>query len=163
MSNKTIQTIFKAYENYLSSIPQPLKNRKAIYALTHCRTETMGTSYFSCKENHQPIQQHHSCRHRSCYLCAQKKRLEWIETQRARLFDVPHFHVIFTLPHEYLRLWRYNESFMTQILFRASQQTLQELMRDKKYHGANQWGQTHCCPTKFELMPGEAVAVYRVL
>jgi hypothetical protein len=162
MSNYTIQNIFKSYENYLASTPQPLKNRKAIHAITHCRTEVMGTSYFSCPEGHQPIKQHHSCRHRSCYLCAQKKRLEWIESQRSRLFNVPHFHVIFTLPHEYLSLWRYNEALMTQILFTASQQTLLELMGDKKYHGLtpgilmalHTWGRqltlhphTHCLVT----------------
>jgi hypothetical protein len=58
MSNYTIQNIFKSYENYLASTPQPLKNRKAIHAITHCRTEVMGTSYFSCPEGHQPIKQH---------------------------------------------------------------------------------------------------------
>jgi hypothetical protein len=27
--------------------------------------------------------------------------LEWIERQRQRLFNIPHFHVVFTSPHEY--------------------------------------------------------------
>lgn len=162
MSNKTIQNIFKAYEEYLASTPQPLKNRKAIYALTHCRTDGMGASYFSCKENHEVIRQHHSCRHRSCYVCAQKKRLEWIERQRHRLFNIPHFHVVFTLPHEYLTLWRYNEALFTQLIFTASQQTLIQLLADKKHHGVmpgilmalHTWGRqltlhphTHCLVT----------------
>lgn len=162
MSNKTIQNIFKAYQDYLASTPQPLKNRKAIHALTHCRTDVMGASYFSCEENHEVIQQQHSCRHRSCYLCAQKKRLEWIERQRQRLFNIPHFHVVFTLPHEYLSLWRYNEALFTQLIFTASQQTLIQLLADKNHHGVtpgilmalHTWGRqltlhphTHCLVT----------------
>lgn len=162
MSTTTIQRIFKTYEPYLNNTKQPLKNRKAIYSITHCRTEAMGTSYFSCKDNHKTIGQHHSCRHRSCYLCAQKKRLEWIDVQRQRLFNVPHFHIVFTLPHEYLGLWRYNESLFTQLIFKASQETLLELCSDKKYHGItpgilmalHTWGRqltlhphTHCLVT----------------
>lgn len=162
MSNTTIQSIFKAYESYLNNTAQPLKNRKAIYGITHCRTEKMGTSYFSCEDRHTVITQHHSCRHRSCYLCAQKKRLEWIDAQRHRLFDVPHFHVVFTLPHEYLNLWRYNESLFSQLIFKASQQTLMELVRDEQHHGItpgilmvlHTWGRqltlhphTHCLVT----------------
>ena len=159
MSNRTIQNLFSAYKNTLDSTPQPLKNRKAIYAITHCRTREMGVSVYSCSENHKGIEQCHSCRHRSCFLCAQKKRLEWIESQKNRLFDTPHFHVIFTLPHEYLSLWRYNESLFSQIIFKASQKTLLELLADKKYGGVtpgilmalHTWGRqlnlhphTHC-------------------
>ena len=162
MSKKTIQNIFKTYQKYLASTPQPLKNRKAIDAITHCRTGAMGTSYFSCKENHDVIEYHHSCRHRSCYLCAQKQRLQWIERQRQRLFNIPHFHVVFTLPHEYLPLWRYNEALLTQLIFTASQQTLMQLLGDTNHHGVipgilmalHTWGRqltlhphTHCLVT----------------
>ena len=101
----------------------------------------------------------HSCRHRSCYLCAQKKRLEWIEKQKARVLNIPHFHVIFTLPHEYLSLWRYNETLFSSIIFKASKETLLELIGDSRYGGVtpgilmtlHTWGRqltlhphTHC-------------------
>ncbi len=162
MSDKLLQNIFCSQEKYLDSIPQALKNRKAIYAIQNCRTENMGTSVYSCKDNHTPIKQHHSCRHRSCYICAQKSRLQWIESQRKRLFDVPHFHVVFTLPHEYLTLWQYNEALFTKILFKASQKTLMELIGDDKHHDVtpgilmalHTWGRqldlhphTHCLVT----------------
>lgn len=170
MSNYSIQKIFSAYKHQLDNSPQPLKNRKAIYAITHCRTRDMGVSYFSCSENHKGIEQFHSCRHRSCYLCAQKKRLEWIEMQKRRLFDVPHFHVIFTMPHEYLPLWRYNEELLTQLIFKASQETLLELLRDEKFGGVkpgilmalHTWGRqltlhphTHCLVTAGGLDSGQ--------
>lgn len=135
MSNRLIQNIFAAFKSHLDTSPQPLKNRKAIHAITHCRTREMGLSYFTCSDNHVGIEQYHSCRNRSCFLCAQKKRLEWVEAQKKRLFNTPHFHVVFTLPHEYLSLWRYNEALFSQLLFKASQNTLRELLGDEKYGG----------------------------
>jgi len=162
MSDRKLQNLFKSHLNYLDSIPQPLKNRKAISAISYCRTPDMGTSYFTCKEQHKPIEQYHSCRNRSCYLCALKAKQDWIEKQKTRLLNVPHFHVIFTLPHEYLSLWRYNRSLFASILFKASKETLLELVEDKKYQGLtpglmialHTWGRqltlhphTHCLIT----------------
>lgn len=134
MSNREIQKIFQAFEPQLNASRQPLKNRKAIGSLTRCRTERMGYSYYTCGNNrHEGITCYHSCRHRSCYLCAQQKRLEWVEAQKERLFNTPHFHVVFTLPHEYLSLWRYNEALFTKIIFKASQQTLFELIESEHH------------------------------
>lgn len=162
MSNREIQKIFQAFEPQLDATPRPLKNRKAIASLTRCRTERMGYSYYACGNKHEGITCYHSCRHRSCYLCAQQKRLEWIETQKDRLFNTPHFHVVFTLPHEYLSLWRYNEALLTKIIFKASQQTLFELIESERHWHAtpgvlmtlHTWGRqlglhphTHCLVT----------------
>lgn len=168
MSNHAIQKLFTAFGPQLANTPQPLKNRKAIHSIIHCRTAEMGTSYYDCPSRHKAIEQHHSCRHRSCYLCAQKKRLEWINQQKKRLLNTPHFHVIFTLPHEYLSLWRYNEALFTRMIFKASQQTLLELLADKKHGGftpgilmaLHTWGRqltlhphTHCLVTAGGLTP----------
>lgn len=162
MSDRILQKIFLAHSDYLDNTPQPLKNRKAIYAIQHCRTEEMGESFYSCKSHHELISVKHSCRHRSCYLCAQKKRREWIESQKKRLFNTAHFHVVFTLPHEYLTLWRFNEALFTSLIFKASRDTLMELMSDPKHHGVtpgilmalHTWGRkldlhphTHCLIT----------------
>ena len=98
MSNRAIQKLFFCFSDQLKKTQQPLKNLKAIDALTHCRTPAMGVSYYRCQSNHAEVEQLHSCRHRSCYVCAHKQRLEWIEKQKARLLNVPHFHVVFTLP-----------------------------------------------------------------
>ena len=122
----------------------------------------MGTSYFTCKEQHEPLEHHHACRNRSCFLCALKSQQDWIENQKSRLLAVPHFHVIFTLPHEYLSLWRYNQALLASMLFKASKETLLELMADVQSHGLlpglmvalHTWGRqltlhphTHCLVT----------------
>jgi hypothetical protein len=133
MPDRTIQRLFLSCRSALEASPQPLKNRQAIAAITQCRTPDMGVTHYGCPEGHGQWEHSHSCRHRSCCLCADKRRLEWIEAQKQRLLDVPHFHVIFTLPHEYLPLWRYNEALFARLLFKASQESLQELLADKKY------------------------------
>lgn len=135
MPDRTIQRLFLSYKSALDASPQPLKNKQAIDAITQCRTPDMGVSYYACPEGHAQWEHCHSCRHRSCYLCAERSRLQWIDAQKQRLFNVPHFHVIFTLPHEYLPLWRYNEALFARLLFQASQASLQELLADKKYGG----------------------------
>lgn len=168
MPSRTIQNLFIAHKSHLDKTPQSLKNRKAISALTVCQTRDMGISFYACPEGHETREQYHSCRHRSCYLCAQKKRVEWIEKQKHRLFNTPHFHVIFTLPHEFLPLWRYNESLFTKLLFLASQKSLLELIEDPKHWGVtpgilmtlHTWGRqltlhphTHCLVTAGGLTP----------
>lgn len=162
MSKRTIQRLFRFCKQELEANPQPLKNLKAIDALTQCQTREMGVSYYACPNKHEHWEQYHSCRHRSCYVCAQKKRLEWVEQQKHRLYNTAHFHVIFTLPHEYLPLWRYNEALFARLLFKASQQSILELMADSKYGGLtpgilmtlHAWGRqltlhphTHCLVT----------------
>ncbi len=169
MPKRTIQKLLRAYKPVLDGTPQPLKNRKAIEALALCQTRELGVSHYGCPEGHEHWEQFHSCRHRSCYVCSERKRVEWVEKQKQRLFDTPHFHVVFTLPHEYLSLWRYNEALFAKLLFKASQQSLLELMADRKYGGLtpgllmtlHTWGRqlnlhphTHCLVTAGGLTPG---------
>nr|WP_205341921.1 transposase [Denitrificimonas caeni] len=70
--------------------------------------------------------------------------------------------MIFTLPHEYLPLWRYNEALFARILFKASQETLLQLLVQQRHGGVtpgilialHTWGRqltlhphTHCLVT----------------
>lgn len=162
MPDRTLQRLFSCYEKALRTQRQPLKNLKAIDSIIQCRTPAMGTSTFQCGDDHRTVDVHHSCRHRSCPLCGDKSRLDWVEKQKTRLFNTAHFHVVFTLPHEYLDLWRYNERLFSDLLFRASERTLLTLMKDPKRHGVtpgilialHTWGRqlnlhphTHCLVT----------------
>ena len=51
MSNRAIQNLFFCFSDQLKKTQQPLKNLKAIDALTHCRTPAMGVSYYRCQSN----------------------------------------------------------------------------------------------------------------
>lgn len=161
MSNRKIQALFASQEARLLNKTRALKDCKAIDAMVHCRTPSMGTHYFECEQGHR-VEQHHSCRHRSCHVCAQRSRAQWVDRQQQRLLDTPHFHVIFTLPHEYLPLWRYNEAWFARALFEASQRSLLQLLGQEEHGGyrpgilmsLHTWGRqltlhphTHCLVT----------------
>ncbi|WP_422398501.1 IS91 family transposase [Teredinibacter turnerae] len=135
MSDRTIQNLFLANKSFLDSMPKPLKVIKAIEKITTCRTSALGTSVYVCPKDNTVHEQYHSCRHRHCFLCAEKKRQEWLENQKSKLLDCPHFHVVFTIPHDYLSVWRFNEALLSRYLFRASQDTAMELLGSEKYGG----------------------------
>ena len=97
--NSIIQKIFQSYLPQLKNIKLPLKDIKAIEAITTCRTLENGYNYLACPEGHEDKITPHSCRHRSCSICSNKARYEWIESEKTRLLNCPHHHVIFTLPH----------------------------------------------------------------
>jgi len=61
---------------------------------------------------------------------------EWLKNTQKVLLDCPHHHVIFTLPEEMNVLWRFNQSVMTDLLFKAVQQTLQQFGQDSRYLNA---------------------------
>lgn len=130
-----LQNIFKAYHAALVRTRMPIHHSKAVDNITDCRSGQLGTSYYQCSEEHAVHEQHHSCRHRSCYMCSLNSRRVWIDAQKKRLIDCPHFHVVFTLPQEYRVLWQYNTEWFTRVLFASVQETLLTLMKDEKHHG----------------------------
>lgn len=144
-SQYLIQNIFNCYKKQLLKRPMPLKHIKAVEAISSCRTVERGVSAYECDEKHTMSLIAHSCRHRSCSLCASRRRLQWIEQQQARLLNCPHFHCVFTLPHEYRVLWQYNQQWFTSTFFDVVRSTLMDLLKDESGHG---------------LMPGILMAMH---
>lgn len=68
----------------------------------------------------------------------------------ARLLPCDHYHVVFTLPHELNDLWQFNRRWSADHLFKASAETLRQLLKDERYLGADvgllaalhTWGRT---------------------
>lgn len=89
-----------------------------------------------CPDGHEAHIQYHSCRHRSCPKCSALPKAQWAEKQFQRLLAADHYHVIFTLPHELLPLWRYNQRWFPDTLFRVVSDTLMTLAQDSKHLGA---------------------------
>ena len=104
-NKRIIQDIFRSYFSRIKNKKLPLKDIKAAEAIMNCRTPGQGYNYLTCPEGHEGVMQTHSCKHRSCPICADKARHNWVESQKSRLLDCAHYHVVFTLPHEYLNLW----------------------------------------------------------
>jgi len=135
-SQYRVQNIIRCYKNQLLSKPLPLKHIKAIEAIVSCRTEERGVSVYECSHEDRHISVvNHSCRHRSCAMCAARSRVDWLEKQKKRLLDCPHFHCVFTLPQEYRVLWQYNQKWFTATFFDVVRSTLMDMMKNEKGHG----------------------------
>ena len=109
---------------------------RAAYSITDCRTYKLGGHYLSCPSGHQCEQQFNSCRHRNCPQCALLAREQWLAGWAERLLKVPHYHVVFTTPHQLNVLWQYNRKLFADALFAAATGALKKLLADPKYLGA---------------------------
>ena len=132
-TNRLIQNILRCYKNQLPAMP--LKQLKALDAITRCRTAAQGLSAYECEHENRQTLIAHSCRHRSCAVCGDRQRRQWIEAQKRRLLDVPHFHCVFTLPHEYQSLWRYNQKWFVSTFFDVVRSSLMDSLGNEKRHG----------------------------
>lgn len=114
----SLQKIFtESFSAYVEGRSLPYKYYKAANAIIHCRTPYMGGYEYRCEEGHEHHPQYHSCKHRSCPLCNTLPKAQWVEKQKGRMLTCDHYHVIFTLPHELLALWRFNTRWFSDILF----------------------------------------------
>lgn len=133
----TIQDVLCRYsESFLSSQRVPGHVRQAVWHLRDCRSERMGFHVRRCPHGHVKQTFFNSCKHRCCPQCGWMQTERWLEVEKQRLLRCPHFHVVFTMPADLRTLWRWNRSEFGKLLFRASAETLQELLADPKYLGA---------------------------
>ncbi len=115
-----------------------------------CQREELGYEEWVCSNDGYSEQQYHSCRHRSCPRCHASQTHQWLERTQARLLPCDHYHIVFTLPHELNLIWQYNRKWCSDHLFKASAETLKQLLADKRHLGAevgilsslHTWGRT---------------------
>ncbi len=76
------------------------RQRRVLTDIAQCRTEALGGCVERCTScsYQQPV--YHSCRNRHCPKCQALAQEKWISSQRERMLDVKHFHIVFTLPVE---------------------------------------------------------------
>jgi hypothetical protein len=106
------------------------RESRAAWCIRHCFTPSCGAHLLRCPAGHFEQLQLHACRHRSCPRCAARPRQLWLQAQLQRLLPCPHFHVVFTLPHVLLPLWRCNRSRMAALLLDCARDVLLQLMAD---------------------------------
>ena len=116
----TLQGIFNAtYWRYREGHNVSVAQAKAAEAIMTCQSGRLGAEEWTCPNGDHIMQEHHSCRHRSCPRCHGAQTHDWLEMIRARLLPCDHYHVIFTLPHELNEVWCYNRAWCADHLFRA--------------------------------------------
>jgi hypothetical protein len=109
---------------------------KVLHALASCRTPELGGSAMACKDCGSLHYVLHSCRNRHCPCCQGIDKELWIEARKQELLPVKYFHVVFTVPHNLLELFRFNREVMYNLLFEKSWETLCIFAKDPKLLGA---------------------------
>jgi hypothetical protein len=123
--------------------PVSQAQRRAIWAINHCRTPAMGWHRYACKRCGHSEFAFHSCNHRSCPLCGRAATAEWVERELAKRVGAPYFMVTFTLPSELRRLFFGGGAKAAyDLFFDASAAALRDKLASPKYLGAVQSGFT---------------------
>ncbi len=134
---------FKARQNLTQ------RQHKAFSAILNCRKGGFGYHVDVCDTcGHQEIL-NNSCRDRHCPKCSVSKRKQWVQSRLEDILPITYYHVVFTLPHVFNPLVRWNAGLFYELLMSLSAETLQQLAGDPKYLGAkigfygvlHTWGQ----------------------
>jgi hypothetical protein len=145
-----VQDIFQRYgTDFIDAHLPPPHVQKAVRAIINCRTAALGGHTDVCEECGYTHISYNSCRNRHCPKCQALSKERWIAARQVELLPVPYFHVVFTLPSGLDAVVFQNQETLYHLLFKAAQETIRELARDKKYLGAeigltamlHTWGQ----------------------
>jgi hypothetical protein len=79
------------------------EQRRALWAITHCRTPALGGQLFACQSCPRQHFAFHSCNHKACPLCGRAANATWVRREQRKLVHAPYFLVTFTLPAELRR------------------------------------------------------------
>lgn len=109
---------------------------KVFSALSNCRTIEMGGSAMACTQCGHVHYVLHSCRNRHCPRCQGIDKELWLEGRKRELLPVKYFHLVFTVPHDLLEIFRFNRKVMYNLLFEMSWKTLCLFAKDPKLLGA---------------------------
>jgi hypothetical protein len=82
--------------------PLSADQRRALWAITHCRTPALGGNAFACQDKDcgRIHFAWHSCNHKACPQCGRQATARWVARELAKLVRAPYFLVTFTLPAE---------------------------------------------------------------
>jgi len=138
MSHVTLRDIFTdKYNAYCKRFGTTKLNNKIADAICTCRTETMGGHLYQCPHCNDTVPLYNSCNNRHCPRCQSLARQEWVDARKEELLPVPYFHVVFTLPSELNPFALRNKKAFYSILFKAVNETMQQIAETSKYLGAS--------------------------
>ena len=103
-------TVIEALRRFLpdflrSNPPLSTDQRRALWAMTHCRTAALGGDVFVCKRCGRRHFAFHSCNHKACPQCGRAATANWVRRELRKLVKAPYFLVTFTLPEQLRQLF----------------------------------------------------------
>lgn len=145
----TVADILEIEQQKLQKLSLTSWHFRALQAIRRCRTLAMGGHIDKCDCCQKLHISYNSCRNRHCPTCQGHKREQWIKARENELLNVPYFHVVFTLPHEFNTFALSHGKIMYSSLFKAAWQTLLQFGANPKHLGGKMgmigvlhtWGQ----------------------
>ncbi len=145
----TVANILEIEQQKLQKLSLTSWHFRTLQAIRRCRTPAMGGHIDKCDCCQKLHISYNSCRNRHCPTCQGHKREEWIKAREKELLNVPYFHVVFTLPHEFNAFALSHGKIIYSSLFTAAWQTLQQFGANPKHLGGKMgmiavlhtWGQ----------------------
>jgi hypothetical protein len=107
------------------------QQRRVLTAIGQCRTAALGGHKEVCEHGDFERISYNSCRDRHCPKCQALAQERWLDKEVQRLLDVPHFHLVFTLPAELRFLARQYPAKVYGAFFHAVTRTLLKLFRTR--------------------------------
>jgi hypothetical protein len=104
---------------------------KAVNAIRTCRTAALGVDVYACPGCGDITEVYHSCKNRFCPTCGWQDTVKWSERLKNQMFNLPHRHVVFTLPHSLNQLTKDNGKHLLNILMRTTADTLKDWIMHK--------------------------------
>ena len=101
-SRGTVSAVLRRFLPAFLKTKPPLSpaQRRALWALTHCRTAALGGYRFDCQHCGREHFAFHSCNHKACPLCGSAANVKWVQREQRKLVNAAYFLVTFTLPAE---------------------------------------------------------------
>ena len=104
---------------------------KAVNAIRVCRTAALGIDTYVCEDCGEITEVYHSCKNRFCPTCSWQDTVKWGERMKKQMMNIPHRHVVITLPHELNTLIKENGKWLLNILLRTTADTFKDWMEHK--------------------------------
>ncbi|TYP69666.1 IS91 family transposase, partial [Aquimarina intermedia] len=124
---------------------------RTLHAIRKCRTAALGGHIDSCTNSscNKLHLSYNSCRNRHCPKCQGHKQELWIRKREEELLNVPHYHVVFTLPDTINTLCLYRPKEVYTLLFASAWSVIKDFGSNPKFLGARMgmiailhtWGQ----------------------
>jgi len=134
----SLQDILRAgYDAYRAAYRPRHEVERWARSVMACRTAALGGHVLRCPKGHIHQVRYNSCKHRACPQCGSLISERWLDRIRSQLLlDCDYYHVIFTVPHELVDLWRWNRRAFGNLLMEAVRETLLTLLVQPESVGA---------------------------
>ena len=104
---------------------------KAVRDMRVCRTAALGIDIYTCPQCGEVTEVYHSCKNRFCPTCSWNDTVKWAEKVKGNMLNIPHRHVVFTIPHQLNFLIIRNKFLLLNTLMQTSAEALKDWMNYK--------------------------------